>query len=125
MSALHPALTLTAAVFPHSVQSSLKLYVSLPLWNLSIAMCPENRGGDTFCTFLSDTFTTTPPAESAATGAHGLQPCISSFKPTQKQQQQQQRGRESGERSHYCNLYLSCTKLQPARRFPAGRAHPQ
>lgn len=37
-----------------------------PLWNLSIARSPENRGGETFCTFLSDTFTA-PPAESAAT----------------------------------------------------------
>lgn len=42
-------------------------------------------GGETFCTFLSDTFTS-PPAEPAATHADKrLQPRISSFKPTQSQ----------------------------------------
>lgn len=106
-----PTLTLAAAIFPHRMQSSLKLYVSLPLWNLSIARSPETGGGETFCTFLSDTFT--PPAEPAATHTGRLQPCISSFKPT-----------EPGEHSHDCCLYTSkSTNLPSMWHHSTGRAH--
>lgn len=73
-----PALTLTAAIFPHMMQSALKLYVRVLLSFSFFSLAPMEfvhgeeslraGGGETFCTFLSDTFTS-PPAEPAAAHA--------------------------------------------------------